>query len=93
MGMSTYVVAIAPPDETWMKMKAIWDTCREGGIEPPREVSEFFNHEEPDSAGVRIDLHRHAAVREYSDDDRQGLEVEIAKLPPQVKILRFVNSW
>jgi hypothetical protein len=98
MGMSTHVVAIKPPDEKWEKMKAVFDACQAAGTEVPDEVWEFFDHETPDDAGVITSMgsgygELHECVTRYSDDSRQGFEIEVAKLPKDVKILRFYNSW
>src|ERR1035441_9166498 len=129
MSMSTHVTGFAPPDETWQKMKAIWDACETVGVPvpgeveeffggegpdpaggevgPPRqalggacetagvpvpgEVEEFFGGEAPDPAGVEVDL----PLREWSDSGYggAGYELDIAAIPPQVKTIRFYNSW
>lgn len=95
MGMSSHVVAIRPPDERWRQMRAVWDACTAAGIDPPSEVEEFFDGERPDSEGVVIDLRhpRSDAVREWRNDHSEGYEVLLDQLPPDVKILRFYNSW
>jgi hypothetical protein len=96
MGMSTHVVAFKPPGERWQQMKAVWDACEAAGIEPPDEVSEYFEHEEPDPAGVRIEraeLVTSGAVRVWTDADAQGYEVDVTKLPRDVTVIRFYNGW
>lgn len=93
MGMSTYVVGIVPADTKFLKMKAIWELCEENDVEIPAEVVNFFNDERPDDKGVRIDLEDTDAVSEYQEDSREGFEVVIDKLPKDVKIIRFYNSW
>lgn len=93
MGMSTHVAAVRPPDERWQAMKAVWDSCRAAGVEPPHEVYAFFDDEDPDPAGVVINLDQHTSVREWSDDTRAGYEVVLGQLPPEVTVLRFYNSW
>jgi hypothetical protein len=89
MSMSTHVIGFAPPDEQWRKMKAIWDSCRAAGIAVPREVEKFFGGEPPDEAGVEIELES----RKWSEDSREGVEIEVEKLPKHVKLIRFYNSW
>jgi len=80
-------------------MRDVWVACEAAGIDPPEEVSEFFDFESPDSKGVIIDLRDkrnlvdYGAVTEYKGNDAEGFEVEIAKLPTDVKIIRFYNSW
>lgn len=100
MGMSSYVVGIVPPDETWKKMKAAWDACEAAGIPVPEPVRRFFNGEAPDPAGVVVPLgsawkapEAGSAVQPYKGDAADGFEVDLAKLPPHVKRIRFVNSY
>jgi hypothetical protein len=89
MSMSTYVRGIVPPDETWQKMKAVWETCEAAGIPVPGEVERFFGGEKPDPAGVVIKIE----VRPYKADMEEGFEVDLAALPPHVKTIRFWNRW
>jgi len=89
MGMSTHVTGFVPPDETWLKMKAIWDACTEAGIAIPDEVDAFFDGEAPDPTGQTVNV----PSREWHDDSREGIEITLADVPPQVKIIRFYNSW
>jgi hypothetical protein len=92
MGMSTDIVGYRPADEQWKKMKAAWDACNAAGIPPPTEVSEFFDDEYPDDTpGQEVALGM--AKREWSDDYRQGFEIDIEALPHGVRYLRFYNSW
>lgn len=93
MGMSTHVVAIRPADERWHQMKAVYDACAAADLDIPDEVVDYFGGEEPDPKGVVLDLYRSQAVQDWSDKDSVGLEVTLTKLPPDVQILRFFNSW
>lgn len=93
MSMSTHIVGFRPTDDTWNKMKNVFDTCRAAKVPLPKEVESFFNGEAPDSSGVRVDLDRHPCVKEYKDDMQEGFEVDLAKLPPHVTKIRFYNSW
>ena len=94
MSMSTYVRGFRPPDEKWKKMKKIWDSCQEAGIDVPSEVDDFFDENEPDEAGVEIQLGKKQGCEEWSDGDgREGIEIDISKLPKDVTVVRFVNSW
>jgi len=94
MGMSTHVIGFRPPDERWQQMKAVWDSCQAAGLPVPKEVTEFFGWGDPDSAGVEVDLFSFKpCAREWRDETREGFEVDVAALPPDVKIIRFYNSW
>jgi hypothetical protein len=95
MGMSTSVYGIIPADEKFRKMKAIYDLCEEQGIDIPDEVEDFFDGERPDENGVKIYLTRHEAVKEYSNSEyaEEGYNIQLDKLPKDIKIIRVVNSW
>jgi hypothetical protein len=97
MGMSTGVEGFAPPDETWRKMKSIWNSCNAANVPIPAEVQKFFNYDRPDESGVRIKLlhPQHESVSKYDDSKgcASGFEIDLSKLPKQIKTLRFYNSW
>jgi hypothetical protein len=96
MGMSMHVVGIRPADEKWQKMKQVWDACIEANISPPAEVDKvdkFFNGDTPDDKGVLVEIRSKACTSEYNEDMREGIEVDISKLPKDVKIVRFYCSW
>jgi hypothetical protein len=91
MSMSTSVIGFRPPDQKWMKMKAAWDACVDAGIPIPKDIDTFFGYEEPDKEGVRVDLGD--ALKEWSQDSTMYRDVDISKLPKDVTIIRFSNSW
>ena len=92
MSMNTHVVGFKPPDDKWKKMKAVYDACKLAGINPPGDVSDYFQGA-PDDRGVEVEIEKQPCTKEYSDDMRQGFEVDIKKLPPDVTIIRFYNSY
>ncbi len=93
MSMSTHVVGIKPPDEKWKAMKRIWDACQAAGIDPPAEVDKFFNGEDPDQSGVVVDLDKHPCAKEYNAEMQNGIEIDLRKVPGDVAVIRFVNSY
>lgn len=93
MSMSTHVVGFAPPDEKWQKMKAVWDACAAAKIPVPDEVDRFFNFNVPDSSGVEIELENLECVSEYRAEMVDGFQIDLSKLPPNVKFIRFFNSY
>ena len=92
MGMSTHVEGIAPPDEKWRLMKQIYESCREADIPVPKEVDKFFNYEPPDEDGVVIPLRDISKDWTHPQHCASGIEIELAKIPKHVKVLRIVNS-
>lgn len=100
MGMSMHVIGFKPPDETWEKMKAVWDACTAADLAPPPAVEEFFDWKKPDGSGVKIDLRGsacceeyEACCEEYEEGGKVGFEIDLSKLPADVKVIRFYNSW
>ncbi len=93
MSMSTHVCGIKPPDAKWSQMKAAYDACIAAGVPVPKVVDDFFGGERPDPSGVLVYLDRHASVREYKGQDASGYEIDLKSLPPDVAIIRVVNSW
>lgn len=92
MGMSTYVVGFQPADEQWDKMVASRKACLAAGVPVPTEVDNFLGEEPDDSPGREINI-RCAESKWNDGNSRQGIEIDISKLPKNVKIIRFVNSW
>lgn len=93
MSVSTHVVGIKPPDAKWKKMKIVYDACIKAGVDVPEEVDKFFDGHKPDEKGVLIDLKEGNGVSHYNADMEDGYEIELAKLPKGIKIIRFVNSY
>ncbi len=95
MGMSTSVIGIKPPGAKWKQMKAVYDACCDAGLPCPEEVDEFFDFAGPDEKGVVVsesDMLK-LCVKEYNEESGSGFEVDLAKVPKDVTIIRFVNSW
>jgi hypothetical protein len=74
-------------------MKAIYDACEEADVPIPEEVDDYFEQDRPDVAGVRVDIMKTEAVKEWHDSSASGYIVDITKLPKDVTIIRFENSW
>jgi len=89
MGMSTFVYGFNPPDEKWTRMRQIYEACEKEDIKIPDEVYDYFDGNEPDPAGQRVDI----AAEGWRDENSEGIEIEIEKIPKDVKIICFVNSW
>lgn len=89
MGMSKHVDGVRPPDDKWKAMKKAYEACEAAGIEIPKEIQEFFGYDEPDPDGVIVEIENTMAVGEFDDDTHWGFTVELDKLPPDVKIVRF----
>jgi hypothetical protein len=103
VSMSTYICGIKPPDERWVQMDTIWKACEDAGIAPPTEVYDFFGGDTPDPKGVVVPFQTGGGYLVYTYIDgveeirkgspNAGFIVDITKLPPDIKLIRFENSW
>lgn len=91
MSMSSFVLGIVPPDDKWLQMKKIADACDAADIDRPSEVDDFFEGEDPDPAGMIIDIEN--LCREWGEESSMGYELDVAAIPKKVKTIRFYNSW
>jgi hypothetical protein len=92
MGMSTHLLGFKEPDEKWKAMEAVRDSCKAAGINPPEEVSKYFEWDTPDDRGVEVKVECTDCCQELGDDHRSGFEVELRKLPDDLTYIRFYNS-
>ena len=92
MSMSTYVVGFREPDERWEEMARIWDACEKADVAAPPEVDAFFGGESPEGRpGAEIQLG--GAAKNWGNEHESGIEVDVRKLPPDLHIIRFINSY
>lgn len=102
MSMSTYINGIKPADEKYARLIALRDACDAAGVPYPEALREYFRPLDPSEAndsGVTCPIASSwmkplpAGVTIYRDDSAEGFEVDLRKLDPDIKILRFVNSF
>lgn len=96
MSGDMHVRAFKPADEKWLAMKAAWDACVAAGADVPDKVERFFDGEEPDPQGVLVEedeLRRIGAITDWSEDMREGVEVNTAKLPTDVTVVRVYMGY
>ena len=92
MSMSTGVVGIIPADKDWEKKRKAWEACEAAGVKPPKELWDFFGEQSPTVDGREVELPADC-IRDYDEEDGAGIEVVVEKIPKEVKIIRFTNSW
>jgi hypothetical protein len=99
MGMSTHLIALRDMDGEFAKMLKAKLFCDENRLSYPAEVEAYFQGMADESESLLcnefLEVDIRVAVTEWRDNgaSREGYEVEIAKLPPEVKTIRFYNSW
>jgi hypothetical protein len=84
------ICGIKPADERHKKMCQIAEICYELGIDTPDEVDEYFDGDEPSELGVKMPLLKHECCT--NNPDGWGYDIDVRKLPKDVKIIRFY-SW
>lgn len=84
MSVSYHISGFRVADEKWQKMKAVWEACYNACVPIPKAVDEFFGGNKPDEAlGVQVNID--SAVQDCGDH----YDVDLEKLPSDVKVLRF----
>lgn len=86
--MSTHVVGFIPPDQHWKRLKAVHDACIAAGVDVPYAVETTIGSD-PTDYGREVEIE----VQEWASTGREGYDVDIAKLPDGVTVIRFYNSW
>lgn len=90
MPSSFRVIGFMPPDDDWRKMADVWFACERAGIDIPEKVEAYFDEGAPDPHGQEIDLtHLTRDWKAPPGWPAEGMEIEVAKIPAKVKILRF----
>ena len=87
------IIGFKLPDTKFKKMKGVYDACVKAGINVPDEVMCYFQDEPPDDNGVIIELNKHLAVKKYNTEMKDGFDVDLTKLDPDIKVLRFYHSY
>lgn len=82
-----------------LRKVAVLKACQEAGVDLPKELEGYFKAEgrgikyiSPDDA-VAVDLKETDAAKQCEERGGRGFEVDLAKLPPGVKTIRFSVSW
>ncbi len=92
MGMSTHINGYRPADDEWNRKKTAYAALKEAKIPIPKELERFFDYQDPTLlSGMCVDIKD--AVKELDGNCSNIYEVDITKLPPGVRFIRFENSW
>lgn len=89
MSMSVQLLRDRDDPDYQMKLKVL-KVCNEAGILPPPEVLGYFggNIEDYDFP-LKISF----KAKEYLDEMKEGLELDISSLPSGVSTIRFICSY
>ncbi len=101
--MSTYVYGVKPQDAEWLKMKAAYESCKAAGVAVPQKVLDYFDfddYEEEDitDEGLVVTLANYngsqdKAVTPHREEMQDGFVVDLTKLDPEIKTIKFINSY
>lgn len=95
MSKTYSVIGYRPADERWDLMKDIWNACRKANVPIPRDVEDYFDGEDPNGKpGMEVYLVNFAgAVKEIHSEGSHSYQVDLSKLPKDIKFVRFEISW
>lgn len=93
MGMSTHIVGYRETDEEWRKMREAYVACVNAGIDPPSQILDFFEYEDPRNLPDGIEIKISDATEEFESDYKKGYSVYLDRLPAGVKVIRFYNAY
>lgn len=83
-------------DEEWRRMTAVQEACVSAQVKIPLEVIAYFDGTKDGQPGytkLEFDVRNSIAVKEWEGDEAFGVEVDLTKLPMDVKTLRvYVQS-
>jgi len=96
--MSISVAGIKPADEKYRKMLEVYEACKAASVPVPDAVQKFFNYGDPEPTGVLVSLSspgraRDPSITEYRNDYSEGFEVNLDKLDPNIRVLRFTVGY
>ncbi len=94
MSMSMHVLAVKPADDEYKRKAAAYRACDAARVPVPQELVDFFDGAEPDDTGMTQSINgKHESCESWVDASSQGFQVNVTKLPPGTRFVRFYCSW
>jgi hypothetical protein len=96
MSVHTYVEVGVEISEKIKKYQDIETACIEASVKVPEEVSDFLASLEDEGNiedGIYWTTPNKKFVKNISRDGQYILEIDLTKLPSEIKHIRFVNSY
>lgn len=93
-----HVIGLKDPTPEYLSKLRAYQACRDAEVDPPKELSRYFEDmESPEETGMEVEIgdlyDDGGAVKEWQSEYREGLEVDLSKLPPGVTRVRFYCSY
>lgn len=94
MSTFSYVQGVVPKDEKYLKMEKIYDDCTSLGIKAPDEVLSYLDAlGESCESGLLTELPE-GVVKQCGDMEGCDVwEIDIEKVPKDIKKIRFITSY
>lgn len=93
MSMNICVEGINQPNEKWFKMKTVYESCINAGIQMPHEVLKFFNYNEPNENMIVEDLKENPCCKKLDIENIDVFEIDISLLPKETSKIRFLVRY
>lgn len=93
MGADLFVQGFAQPNKEFKQMLEAFNACKRAGVEPPKEVWDFFNWENPSPHGIPVEKDSLTGITEKCVDGTHSYIVEIDKLPPEIETIEIGISY
>jgi len=98
---------VQPVDEEWRKMKKVWDACKEADIDPPGDVHDYFEGQDPNDLpeGLEVDLgsrdadgqdnghYRSKAITSVDREMACGVDINLEQLRKEHPNLSTIRIW
>ena len=93
MGMSTSVLLLKDRNDLeYKKNLKVLLACKDAGVELPKEIDDYFGGDGLDN-DPEYPLQIKFIPTDYNAECEEGYEIDVSKLPPGTKTIRFVNSY
>lgn len=90
MSMSTYVFGLRDAnDPQHKKMVAALTACQAANLPLPKQLEQYFKGTSDPDASLQVEIKSTKGGRDMTS----YVDVALADLPPDVKVIRFCNSW
>lgn len=96
MGISSRIVGVRDLDGQFQKMIKVKLACEEAGVPYPQQVRDYFLCPEESEYCLRREMEEFNidyAVSQTCKDARDIFEVDLSRLSPEVKAVRFTNFY
>lgn len=98
--MRMSAVGLRAADASYKHMRAVLTACVAAHVDPPAEVRDYFVRNFPEGAfpiegeqGTVFEVSLAGCRREWSSDYSQGYDVDVARVPQGIEVVRFSCSW